>query len=106
MGSRLSSDCTKIKDALSANLTGILRSLLLFVLTFIIMCFMSWELTLFLLAPLPIFGIFMAILGTYIKKYSKLRQDKLAEAGAFSEETFSGVLTIKAFACEDWARHT
>jgi ABC-type bacteriocin/lantibiotic exporter with double-glycine peptidase domain len=58
------------------------------------------ELTLFMLATIPILVISGFLFGRFIRKLSKQTQDALANANIVVEETLQAVSTVKTFTNE------
>ena len=65
-----------------------------------ILMWTSWQLTLLMLAVVPIVAIGAAVYGRLVRKVSKQVQDALASASEVAEETIAGVRTVRAFARE------
>ena len=98
--SRISSDTSVIQDGLSTNISMFIRCLIFIIATIILLCFISWKLTLVSLGGIiPISGV-AVIYGNYMRKFAKTLQDKKSELGSIAEESISNVRTVKAFANE------
>jgi len=104
LNSRLSSDCTLIRDALTTNFSFLFRSTLMFIISTLAMFFLSWKLTLVLIIPIPILIIIIVPFGTILRTISKDRQNMISNANAWSEECFSNIHTLKSFGNE-WHSH-
>ena len=77
-----------------------IRCLIFIIATIILLCFISWKLTLVSLGGIiPISGV-AVIYGNYMRKFAKTLQDKKSELGSIAEESISNVRTVKAFANE------
>ena len=77
-----------------------LRCLIFIVVTLVILCLISWKLTLITLAgifPILIVGKFY---GIVTKRLAKEVQDQKAEMGSISEEAIACIRTVKAFSTE------
>ena len=61
---------------------------------------MNPILTLLSLIPMVFMGLISAIVGNYMMKKWKIRQEAFSELSDFSQESFSGVAVIKAFVKE------
>ena len=98
--SRISSDTAVVQDGLSTNLSMFFRSFIFIVLSIIILCFISWKLTLVTLSaiiPISCVGVCYASVS---RKISKDTQEKKSQLGQVAEESMQNIRTVKAFACE------
>ncbi|CBJ26708.1 conserved unknown protein [Ectocarpus siliculosus] len=98
--SRLASDCTKVGDQVTLNVNVFLRNLVMVVVTLLFMFYLSWRLSLVAFISVPAIVIVSKWYGEYIRKLSKLSQDKLAEAGSVAEESLGSMSTVRSFAAE------
>lgn len=97
---RLSSDTAVLQNALSVNISMLVRSLVQ-ALGGVLMLFMtSAKLTVFILIIIPPLGLLAARFGKKVKAISKRAQDALAASSGVAEEGISGVRTVKSFAQE------
>jgi ABC-type multidrug transport system fused ATPase/permease subunit len=60
----------------------------------------SVQLTLFMLAILPVVVLAAVAFGRFIRKYSKQVQDEVAASNTIVEETLQGISSVKAYANE------
>ncbi len=98
--SRLSSDVTLVRAALTNNVATVLSQALTFVGSLVLMLALNWRLSLFILLVAPLIAVSGAILGAQLRKLSTSVQDQLADGTALAEEALSGVRVVKAFARE------
>ncbi len=98
--SRITSDVQALQDVLSFTLAELFRSLATVIVGIVIICFISWKLTIFMLATFPVAIVVAMIFGRYIRKLSKKAQDELANANVVVEETLQSVTIVKAFTNE------
>ncbi|MEL6593490.1 MAG: ABC transporter transmembrane domain-containing protein [Bacteroidota bacterium] len=99
--SRLSSDVTQLQDVLSFTLFEFVRQVLILVFGLLILFLLvSADLTLFMLAIIPLVVIGAILFGRFIRKLSKKTQDELAETNTIVDETLHAILVVKAFASE------
>ncbi|CAM9793005.1 unnamed protein product [Pylaiella littoralis] len=98
--SRLASDCTKVGDQVTVNVNVFLRNLVMVVVTLLFMFYLSWRLSLVAFISVPAIVTVSKMYGNYIRKLSKLSQDKLAEAGSVAEESLGSMSTVRSFAAE------
>lgn len=98
--SRISSDVTQLQDVLSITLAELFRQMATLIVGTIIIFYLSWKLTLFMLATFPVMIVAAIFFGKFIRKLSKQSQDALANANVVVEETLQSVNTVKAFTNE------
>lgn len=101
---RLSADTAILQNALSVNISMLVRSGFQAIGGIALLFYTSTKLTIFILIIIPPIAILVATFGKKIKAISKSTQDALALSSAVAEEGISGVRTVKAFAQEDWER--
>ena len=99
---RLSADTVVLQNALSVNISMLIRSLFQTVGGLILLFVTSTKLTLFILIIIPPIALLVAVFGKKVKAVSKATQDALAISSSVAEESISGIRTVKAFAQEDW----
>jgi subfamily B ATP-binding cassette protein MsbA len=100
--SRLSSDATLVRTALTSNVASVLGQGLSFVGSLVLMLVMNWRLSLFILALAPVVVASAAIFGARLRKLSTEVQDRLADSTAQAEEALSAVRVVKAFTRENF----
>ncbi|OIN56018.1 ABC transporter ATP-binding protein [Arsenicibacter rosenii] len=98
--SRISADVSQLQDVLSLTLAEFFRQIATLVVGTAIILYVSWKLTLFMLATFPVLIISAIVFGRYIRKMSKQAQDELATANVIVEETLQSVNVVKAFTNE------
>jgi len=98
--SRLTSDISLLKDAITNNLSALLRQLVTLVGASVFLFLLDWRLTLLILTGIPIMSLTMVFLGRRIRYAASDVQNQLAEAANVAEETISGVRIVKSFARE------
>jgi ABC-type multidrug transport system fused ATPase/permease subunit len=102
---RLSSDTSVLQNALSVNISMLIRNFMQALIGIILLFYTSAKLTIFILVVIPPIAILVAIFGKKVKAFSKKTQDALALSSSIAEETLSGVRTVKAFAQESFEIH-
>jgi subfamily B ATP-binding cassette protein MsbA len=100
--SRLASDVTLVRAALTSNITTVLGQSISFLGSLALMLALNWRLSLFILALAPVISISAVIFGRQLRKRSTEVQDQLAESNAAAEEALSGVRVVKAFTREPY----
>lgn len=100
--SRITSDITQLQDVLSITLAEFFRQVFTLVGGIALITYLSWKLTLFMLATFPILVIAAIVFGKFIRKISKKSQDELAETNIIVEETFQSIQAVKSFTNESY----
>lgn len=98
--SRITSDVQSLQDVLSFTLAEFFRSIATVVVGIVIICLISWKLTIFMLATFPVAIVVAMFFGRHIRKLSKKAQEELAQANVVVEETLQSVMVVKAFTNE------
>jgi ABC transporter fused permease/ATP-binding protein len=98
---RLASDTTVLQNAATVNISMVLRYLVTCVGAIAILAWTSWQLTLVMLAVVPVIVLGAMFYGRILRKLSRQVQDALAGSTEVAEETISGIRTVRAFARED-----
>jgi ABC-type multidrug transport system fused ATPase/permease subunit len=99
---RLSADTAVLQNALSVNISMLIRNLFQTIGGIILLFYTSTKLTIFILLLLPPLALLVAWFGKKVKSISRSTQDALAISSSIAEESLSGVRTVKAFAQEKW----
>ena len=100
--SRITSDITQLQDVLSITLAEFFRQIFTLVGGVALITYLSWKLTLFMLATFPLLVISAIVFGKFIRKISKKAQDELANTNIIVEETFQSIQAVKAFTNEKY----
>jgi subfamily B ATP-binding cassette protein MsbA len=100
--SRLSSDVTLVRTALTNNVAQVLSQVITFAGSLALMLVLNWRLTLFILVLAPLVALSGALFGRQLRKLSTQVQDQLAEGTAMAEEALSGARVVKAFTREGY----
>lgn len=101
---RLSSDTAVIQNALSVNISMLVRSIVQALGALVMLFVTSGKLASFILILVPPMIFIAARFGKKVKMISKKTQDKLAESTSVAEEGISGIRTVKAFAQESFEK--
>lgn len=96
--SRLSSDTQIISKSLSGNISDGARALISGCVGLLMMCWVSWKLTLCMSLIFPPLILMSTVYGRRIKKLSRTIQDSLGAMTKVLEEKFNGLKTIQSFA--------
>jgi len=97
---RVSGDVSEVENSIMNSLEMLFKNPILILISIIVMIYMSWSLTLFVLVMLPIAGYITGQIGKGLKKPSRRGQDKMGELLSTIDETLSGLSIIKAFNAE------
>ncbi len=99
--SRISEDVSKVRMYVGPAVMYSINTIITFITVTVQMYIISPQLTLYSLLPLPLlsYGIFK--ISNEIHKRSGLFQKNLATLSSFSQEIFSGIRVVKAYAIED-----
>lgn len=96
--SRLSSDTQIISKSLSGNISDGARALISGCVGLLMMCWVSWKLTLCMSLIFPPLILMSTVYGRRIKRLSRTIQDSLGAMTKVLEEKFNGLKTIQSFA--------
>ncbi len=98
--SRLTNDVEKLYNTFYFVLAEFLRQIIILVGGIAVLWWMSHRLAFVMLATFPIIVIGAMIFGRWVRKLSKLRQDKLGETNTILDETLQSIHAVKAFTNE------
>lgn len=98
---RISEDVGKVRMYVGPAVMYTINTAIRFVIVIIYMYNVSPKLTLYTLLPLPILSYCIFKLSVEINKRSTLFQQNLSTLSSFTQEFFSGIRVIKAYALED-----
>jgi subfamily B ATP-binding cassette protein MsbA len=101
--SRLSADAEVIQDALTEQIPDGIQAALRFAGTLTILFVLQTRLTIVALIVVPPVAMLAVWFGGRLEKLTTRMHDAMADTSAVSEETFSGIRTIQAFAREPQA---
>ncbi|NWG17071.1 MAG: ATP-binding cassette domain-containing protein [Chloroflexi bacterium] len=100
--SRLSSDVTVMRTALTNNVNVLLQQTLIMIGSVAVMLALNWRLTLFILALTPVIVAMGAVFGLWLRRTSTQIQDELASATTVTEEVLQNIREVKSFARESY----
>ena len=98
---RMSGDVQEIESSIMSSLDMLFKNPILIIAYFSTLLFISWQLTLFTLAIVPLMGWFMGMVGRKLKQKSIKAQALWSDTMSQVEETLGGLRIIKAFCAED-----
>lgn len=99
--SRLSSDVSIIQNVLTTTVAELFRQVATLVLGLAYLFWVSWELTLFMLATFPVTILAAMLFGRFVRRLSRKVQQKLAQANIVVDESFQSIAAVKAYTNED-----
>ena len=97
---RMSGDVQEIENSIMASIDMLFKNPILIISYFIALIVTSWQLTLFTIIFVPIFGWFMGFVGRKLKAQSIEAQGLWSDTMSQVEETLGGLRIIKAFCAE------
>ena len=98
---RMSGDVQEVESSIMSSLDMLFKNPILILVYFGTLLFVSWQLTLFTIVFVPIFGWFMGLVGRKLKKKSIKAQALWSDTMSQVEETLGGLRIIKAFCAEE-----
>ena len=98
---RISEDVGKVRMYVGPAVMYTINTFIRFTVVIIYMYNVSPRLTLYTLLPLPILSYIIFKLSTEINKRSTTFQQYLSKVSSFTQEIFSGIRVVKAYAMEE-----
>lgn len=98
---RMSGDVQEIESSIMSSLDMIFKNPILIIVYFTTLLVISWQLTLFTILFVPVFGWFMGYVGRKLKAKSIKAQALWSDTMSQVEETLGGLRIIKAFCAEE-----
>ena len=98
--SRLTTDTTVLQSMVGSSISLAIRHAMMLFGGVVMLMYTSLELTgpIFLIVPVVVVPV--VIFGRRVRRLSRLSQDRIAETGAFAEESLNNVRTVQAFSHE------
>jgi ABC-type multidrug transport system fused ATPase/permease subunit len=100
LNSRISADISMLQETFTDTIAQFLRQVIIIIGGVTILSFISPQLTLFMLAIVPVVAVIARFFGTYIRKMSKEAQTTVADSNTIVEETLQAITNVKSFANE------
>lgn len=97
---RMSGDVAEIENSIMSSLDMMFKNPVMIIVCLLMMLFISWQLTIFVLVLLPIAGMAMGRIGKSLKRKSLAGQQQWGKIMSNIEETLGGLRIIKAFNAE------
>lgn len=103
--SRITNDMSEIEFSVVGTLEGWIRDPLSIILNFIVLFYISPQLTISVLLTIPVVGFILGRISRSLKKHSSEAALYYSESVSVLEETLSGLRVIKAFNVEHLLRN-
>jgi ABC-type multidrug transport system fused ATPase/permease subunit len=100
LSSRITNDITLLEETFSTTIAEIIRQLITIPIALTFLMLISFRLTVFMIAVIPVVALIGIFFGKFIKKLSKDAQEDIAEANGVVDETLHGIASVKAYANE------
>lgn len=100
LNSRISTDISLLQETFTTTLAEFIRQLIIIFGGIAILLYTSPQLTLFMLAIVPVVVVIAVFFGRFIRRFSKQVQKEVADSNTIVEETLQGIFNVKAFANE------
>lgn len=97
---RISEDVGKVRMYTGPAIMYIINTFATVVIALLFMININWKLTLLVFAPLPILAFIIYRVSDLINKRSTIVQEELSKLTSHTQETFSAIRVIKAYARE------
>lgn len=99
--SRLTTDTTLLQSIIGSSASMALRNLLIMVGGVVMMAVTNPKLTALVLLFVPVVVAPILLIGRRVRKLSRDSQDRVADVGAYAEESLNAIRTVQAFTHED-----
>ncbi|MBW6482627.1 MAG: ATP-binding cassette domain-containing protein [Vicingaceae bacterium] len=100
LSSRITSDIALLQDTFTTTIAEFIRQFITIPVGMFFLLFISFRLTVFMIAVIPVVAIIGIFFGKYIKRLSKEAQDDIADSNTVVDETLHGIASVKAYANE------
>ena len=101
LSNRVSADLAVLRETLLTTVPQLARQSVILVGGLVFIFIMSWKLSLFMLAMIPVVMLAVAIFGRRVRSDSRQAQDSLAASGVVLEESTQGIAELKAYGNEE-----
>lgn len=100
--SRMASDITQVQETLRTTVAEFFRQIVIITGGIAFLLFLSWRLSLIMLATVPVMAIVAVLFGRFIRKLSKHAQDEAAASNVVIDESLTGITNVKSFTNEKY----
>ena len=98
--SRIGTDTTLVQTVVGSTVSIALRNALMGAGGLVMLIITSWKLSSVVLLVIPLVVVPIVVLGRRVRRLSRTTQDRIAEIGAYTEETVNGIRVVQAFGHE------
>lgn len=98
--SRMASDITQVQDTLRTTIPEFFRQIVIILGGVSFLLYLSWKLSLIMLATVPVMAIVAVLFGRFIRRLSREAQDEAAASNVIIEESLTGISNVKSFTNE------
>ena len=98
--SRVINDTVTLNETVNISFSVLIRDPLLVFIYLFIVILINWQLTLIIMAVLPLSLYIVTRIGRKLRTYSTRSLEKLSNITSILQETFSGIRVVKAFGME------
>ena len=98
--SRIGTDTTLVQTVVGSSVSIALRNALMFAGGMVMLLVTSPKLSGLVLLVIPLVVIPIVLLGRRVRRLSRASQDRVADVGAYVEETLNGIRVVQAFGHE------
>lgn len=98
---RMSGDVQEVENSIMSSLDMLFKNPILIIVYFSALVYINWQLTLFTIIFVPLFGWFMGLVGRRLKQGSLRAQTLWSDTMSQVEETLGSLRIIKAFCAEE-----
>jgi ABC-type multidrug transport system fused ATPase/permease subunit len=100
LSSRITADVEQLQSVFSMTLAEFIRQGTILIVGIGVLAFLMPKLFLVMVLTIPVVVVLAVYFGRYIRKFSKKRQDQLADTNTIVEETFQNFSIVKSFTNE------
>lgn len=100
LNSRISSDISMLHETFTTTLADFIRQMVIIIGGISLLVYTSPQLTVFMIAILPVVILSIWFFGRFIRKLSREAQKKTAESNTVVEETLQGIRSVKSYTSE------
>tara|TARA_Y100000385_G_scaffold264975_1_gene298845 strand:- start:2079 stop:3860 length:1782 start_codon:yes stop_codon:yes gene_type:complete len=100
LSSRITADVEQLQSVFSMTLAEFMRQGTILIVGIGVLAYLMPDLFLIMLLTIPVVVVLAIYFGRYIRRFSKKRQDQLADTNTIVEETFQNFSVVKSFTNE------
>jgi ATP-binding cassette subfamily B protein len=100
MISRLTADTALLEQVVGTSVSMAARNTLLGLGSLVMLALTSWKLTVLVLLMVPVVVAPIVLFGRRVRRFSRASQDRVADLGAYVDETLHEIRTVQAYGHE------